>query len=211
MKNDLNKLRIIKEEIKTALLYKDYDKAMEGIGKLEDFIDNNKGNCIFCDFFNNLPLQIYPGTVPNSKPLEIRVTKTPEGKKKSFFDIVSIPDNSENSRLFNKHAERIVYALFGSSWAAMFTTETNLEKKQLYIVIFLCILYLSIEMVYRFIMQHIARVLHKYVRLGKLEPKKAASAWNYISDKTSYILLIKLLLIGLMVVVFGIHYCNLYV
>ena len=39
MKNDLNKLRIIKEEIKTALLYKDYDKAMEGIGKLEDFID----------------------------------------------------------------------------------------------------------------------------------------------------------------------------
>jgi hypothetical protein len=29
MKNDLNKLRIIKEEIKTALLYKDYDKAME--------------------------------------------------------------------------------------------------------------------------------------------------------------------------------------
>ena len=72
-------------------------------------------------------------------------------------------------------------------------------------------LYLSIEMVYRFIMQHIARVLHKYVRFGKLEPKKAASAWNYISDKTSYILLIKLLLIGLMVVVFGIHYCNLYV
>lgn len=118
---------------------------------------------------------------------------------------------AENSRLFNKHAERIVYALFGSSWAAMFTTETNLEKKQFYIVIFLCILYLSIEMVYRFIMQHIARVLHKYVRLGKLEPKKAASAWNYISDKTSYILLIKLLLIGLMVVVFGIHYCNLYV
>lgn len=56
---------------------------------------------------------------------------------------------AENSRLFNKHAERIVYALFGSSWAAMFTTETNLEKKQLYIVIFLCILYLSIEMVYR--------------------------------------------------------------
>ena len=76
---------------------------------------------------------------------------------------------------------------------------------------FLCILYLSIEMVYRFIMQHIARVLHKYVRLGKLEPKKAASAWNYISDKTSYILLIKLLLIGLMVVILGIHYCNLYV
>lgn len=56
---------------------------------------------------------------------------------------------AENSRLFNKHAERIVYALFGSSWAAMFTTETNLEKKQFYIVIFLCILYLSIEMVYR--------------------------------------------------------------
>ena len=46
---------------------------------------------------------------------------------------------AENSMLFNKHAERIVYALFGSSWAAMFTTETNLEKKQFYIVIFLCI------------------------------------------------------------------------
>lgn len=42
---------------------------------------------------------------------------------------------AENSRLFNKYAERIVYALFGSSWAAMFTTETNLEKKQFYIVI----------------------------------------------------------------------------
>ncbi|WP_278910238.1 hypothetical protein [Leyella stercorea] len=84
MKNDLNKLRIIKEEIKTALLYKDYDKAMEGIGKLEDLIDNNKGNCIFCDFFNNPPPQIYPGTVPNSKPLEIRVmAKTPESKKKT--------------------------------------------------------------------------------------------------------------------------------
>ena len=42
---------------------------------------------------------------------------------------------AENSRLFNKYAERIVCALFGSSWAAMFTTETNLEKKQFYIVI----------------------------------------------------------------------------
>lgn len=107
-KNDLNKLRIIKEEIKTALLYKDYDKAMEGIGKLEDFIDNNNVcwcniiNCKLRDFLNNLPLQIYPGTVPNSKPLEIRVTKTPEGKKKSFFDIVSIPDNSKDSPLLHK-------------------------------------------------------------------------------------------------------------
>lgn len=101
-KNDLNKLRTLKEEIKTALLNKDYDKAMEVIGKLEDFIDNNKGNCIFCDFFNNPPPQIYPGTVPNSKPLEIRVTKTPEGKKKSFFDIVSIPDNSKDSPLLHK-------------------------------------------------------------------------------------------------------------
>lgn len=117
----------------------------------------------------------------------------------------------ENSKLFNKHAERIVYALFGSSWATMFTTGANLEKKPFYIVIFLCILYLTIEMMYRFIMQHIARVLHKHVRLGKIEPKKAASVWNYISDKTSYILLIKLLLIGLMVVIFGFHYHNLYV
>ena len=50
MKNDLNKLRIIKEEIKTALLYKDYDKAMEGIGKLEDFIDNN--NVCWCNIRN---------------------------------------------------------------------------------------------------------------------------------------------------------------
>lgn len=49
-KNDLNKLRTLKDEIKTALLNEDYDKAMEGIGKLEDFINNNKGNCIFCDF-----------------------------------------------------------------------------------------------------------------------------------------------------------------
>lgn len=99
-KNHLNKLRNLKEEIKTALLYKDYDKAMEGIGKLEDFIDNNKGNCIFCDFFNNPPPQIYPGTVPNSEPLKIRVAvKTPEGKKKSFFDIISIQDNSKSSPL----------------------------------------------------------------------------------------------------------------
>lgn len=37
-KNDLNKLRTLKDEIKTALLYKDYDKAMEGIGKLEDYL-----------------------------------------------------------------------------------------------------------------------------------------------------------------------------
>ena len=102
-KNDLNKLRTLKDEIKTALLNKDYDKAMEGIGKLEDLIDNNKGNCIFCDFFNNPPPQIYPGTVPNSKPLEIRVmAKTPESKKKSFFDIVSIPDNSKDSPLLHK-------------------------------------------------------------------------------------------------------------
>lgn len=56
---------------------------------------------------------------------------------------------AENSRLFNKHAERIVYALFGSSWATMFTTEANLEKKHFYIVILLCILYLTIEMMYR--------------------------------------------------------------
>lgn len=104
-KNHLNKLRNLKEEIKTALLYKDYDKAMEGIGKLEDFIDNNNVcwcniiNCKLRDFLNNLPLQIYPGTVPNSKPLEIRVTKTPEGKKKSFFDIISIQDNSKSSPL----------------------------------------------------------------------------------------------------------------
>ena len=76
---------------------------MEGIGKLEDLIDNNKGNCIFCDFFNNPPPQIYPGTVPNSKPLEIRVmAKTPESKKKSFFDRVSLPDNSKDSPLFRK-------------------------------------------------------------------------------------------------------------
>lgn len=104
-KNHLNKLRTIKEEIKTALLGKNYDKAMEGIGKLEDFIDNNNvcWNCKLGDFLNNLPLQIYPGTVPNSKPLEIRVmAKTPEGKKKSFFDIVSIPDNSKDSTLLHK-------------------------------------------------------------------------------------------------------------
>lgn len=109
MKNDLNKLRIIKEEIKTALLYKDYDKAMEGIGKLEDFIDNNNVclcniiNCKLGKFLNNLPPQTSPETVPNSKPLEIRVmAKTPESKKKSFFDIVSIPDNSKDSPLLHK-------------------------------------------------------------------------------------------------------------
>lgn len=108
-KNDLNKLRTLKEEIKTALLNKDYDKAMEGIEKLEDFIDNNNVcwcniiNCKLRDFLNNSPLQIYPGTVPNSKPLEIRVmAKTPESKKKSFFDIVSIPDNSKDSPLLHK-------------------------------------------------------------------------------------------------------------
>lgn len=103
MKNDLNKLRIIKEEIKTALLYKDYDKAMEVIEKLEDFIDNNKGNCIFCDFFNNPPPQIYPGTVPNSESLEIRVTvKTPEGKKKNIIDRISILDNPKSSPLLDQ-------------------------------------------------------------------------------------------------------------
>lgn len=108
-KNDLNKLRTLKDEIKTALLYKDYDKAMEGIGKLEDFIDNNNVcwcniiNCKLGEFLNKLPPQTYPGTVPNSKPLEIRVmVKTPEGKKKSFFDIVSIPDNSKDSPLLHK-------------------------------------------------------------------------------------------------------------
>lgn len=108
-KNHLNKLRNLKEEIKTALLYKDYDKAMEGIGKLEDFIDNNNVcwcniiNCKLGKFLNNLPPQTSPGTVPNSKPLEIRVmVKTPEGKKKSFFDIVSIPDNSKDSPLLHK-------------------------------------------------------------------------------------------------------------
>ena len=108
-KNHLNKLRTIKEEIKTALLYKDYDKAMEGIGKLEDFIDNNNVclcniiNCKLGKFLNNLPPQTSPGTVPNSKPLEIRVmAKTPESKKKSFFDIVSIPDNSKDSPLLHK-------------------------------------------------------------------------------------------------------------
>lgn len=102
-KNHLNKLRIIKEEIKTALLNKDYDKAMEGIGKLEDFIDNNNVcwcniiNCKLGEFLNNLPPQTSPGTVPNSEPLKIRVTvKTPEGKKKSFFDIISIQDNSKS-------------------------------------------------------------------------------------------------------------------
>ena len=49
-KNHLNKLRIIKEEIKTALLDKNYDKAMEGIGELEDFIDNN--NVCWCNIRN---------------------------------------------------------------------------------------------------------------------------------------------------------------
>ncbi|WP_302824051.1 hypothetical protein [Leyella stercorea] len=108
-KNHLNKLRNLKEEIKTALLYKDYDKAMEGIGKLEDFIDNNNVcwcniiNCKLGKFLNNLPPQTSPGTVPNSEPLKIRVAvKTPEGKKKSFFDIVSIPDNSKDSPLLHK-------------------------------------------------------------------------------------------------------------
>lgn len=102
-KNHLNKLRIIKEKIKTALLNKDYDKAMEGIGKLEDFIDNNNVcwcniiNCKLGEFLNNLPPQTSPGTVPNSEPLKIRVTvKTPEGKKKSFFDIISIQENSKS-------------------------------------------------------------------------------------------------------------------
>lgn len=108
-KNHLNKLRNLKEEIKTALLYKDYDKAMEGIGKLEDFIDNNNVcwcniiNCKLGKFLNNLPPQTSPETVPNSEPLKIRVAvKTPEGKKKSFFDIVSIPDNSKDSPLLHK-------------------------------------------------------------------------------------------------------------
>lgn len=107
-KNDLNKLRTIKKEIETALLDKNYDKAMEGIGKLDDFIDNNVCWCNIIDcklgeFLNNLPPQIYQGTVPNSEPLEIRVTvKTPEGKKKSFFDIISIQDNSKDSPLLHK-------------------------------------------------------------------------------------------------------------
>lgn len=102
-KNHLNKLRTIKEEIKTALLDKNYDKAMEGIGKLEDFIDNNNVcwcniiNCKLGEFLNNLPPQASPGTVPNSEPLKIRVTvKIPEGKKKSFFDTISIQDNSKS-------------------------------------------------------------------------------------------------------------------
>ena len=102
-KNHLNKLRNLKEEIKTALLDKNYDKAMEGIEKLEDLIDNNNVcwcniiNCKLGEFLNNLPPQTSPGTVPNSEPLKIRVTvKTPEGKKKSFFDIISIQDNSKS-------------------------------------------------------------------------------------------------------------------
>ena len=52
---------------------------------------------------NDLPPQTSPGTVPNSEPLKIRVTvKTPEGKKKSFFDIISIQDNSKDSPLLHK-------------------------------------------------------------------------------------------------------------
>lgn len=105
-KNHLTKLRTIKEEIKKALLDKNYDKAMEGIGKLEDFIDNNNVcwcniiNCKLGEFLNNLPPQTSSGTVPNSEPLKIRVTvKTPEGKMKSFFDIISIQDNSKSSPL----------------------------------------------------------------------------------------------------------------
>ena len=105
-KNHLTKLRTIKEEIKKALLDKNYDKAMEGIGKLEDFIDNNNVcwcniiNCKLGEFLNNLPPQTSSGTVPNSEPLKIRVTvKTPEDKMKSFFDIISIQDNSKSSPL----------------------------------------------------------------------------------------------------------------
>lgn len=104
-KNHLNKLRTIKEEIKTALLGKNYDKAMEGIGKLEDFIDNNNvcWNCKLGEFLNNLPPQTSPGTVPNSEPLEIRVpVKTPEGKKKNIIDRMLILDNPKSSPLLDQ-------------------------------------------------------------------------------------------------------------
>lgn len=104
-KNHLNKLRTVKEEIKTALLDKNYDKAMEGIGKLEDFIDNNNvcWNCKLGEFLNNLPPQTSPGTVPNSKPLEIRVmAKTPEGKKKNIIDRMLILDNPKSSPLLDQ-------------------------------------------------------------------------------------------------------------
>lgn len=115
---------------------------------------------------------------------------------------------TENSKQFRASADKIVYSLLALAWATIFAVKPEDGKEKahvtfLYVAVLAAILYWGIELIYRYYMERVARSLHKQVQEQTKDDLCATNEWNAISDRTSYILLLKVVLIFIMATCIG--------
>lgn len=106
------------------------------------------------------------------------------------------------SKNFSSIGRQIVFALIGSAWVIIYSSGLSLI---LLANIGIGCSYLFIELLYYFVLERISRKLHIGLDNHKRTEEEVEKKWNTISDRASYILLVKMLLIIVMFVLFAVY------
>lgn len=108
---------------------------------------------------------------------------------------------------FSGICRKVTYSIFASSWATIFASKDKEYWFLLLITIFLCIIFLLVEIMYNFKMERFSRKLHYKFEHGYLNSTEVDKRWNAISDSASKLLQsIKLTLIAIMVIILAYYY-----
>lgn len=106
------------------------------------------------------------------------------------------------SKNFSSIGRQIVFAIIGSIWVITCSNGANLV---FFTILEVGCFYLFIELLYYFVLERISRKLHIGLDNHKRTEEEVEKKWNTISDRASYILLVKMLLIIVMFVLFAVY------
>lgn len=107
---------------------------------------------------------------------------------------------------FDKIARHIVFAILASAWATVITVKTPRYRAFLFVVVLIAMIYLASELLHCYIMERISRKIHIELLDEKLSKEEARKFFNIISNTTSGVLLLRLVLICVMVLLLAIYY-----
>ena len=106
-----------------------------------------------------------------------------------------------SSSKFEKIARHIVFAILASAWATVVAIDTPKYKYFLFVVV-----YLAIELCHCFVMERISRKIQNERNSFNFSDVEAIKFFNLISNMSSDMLLIRLMLISIMVLLLIIYY-----
>lgn len=111
-----------------------------------------------------------------------------------------------SSSKFEKIARHIVFAILASAWATVVAIDTPKYKYFLFVVVLIAIIYLAIELCHCFVMERISRKIQNERNSSNFSDVEAIKFFNLISNMSSDMLLIRLMLISTMVLLLIIYY-----